>query len=801
MTIREKLTQGYLFMDGGMGSMLQAAGLPVGELPEKWNVTHPEAITGVHKAYYNAGSDVVTANTFGANALKFGDEGECSLEAVIKAGVNCAKNAKAECAELGRPLFVALDVGPCGKLLKPFGTLDFEDAVELFKKTIKIGADAGVDLIIIETMNDSYETKAAVLAAKETCDLPVFVSNVYDESAKLMTGASPEAMTALLEGLRVDAIGMNCSLGPDQMVAVSARMAKAASLPMLVMPNAGLPKLVDGKTTYDVTPDDFAASMAGIAATGARILGGCCGTTPAHIEAMVKAVKATELVPLTKKHRTVISSYAHALVFEDSTVLIGERINPTGKSKLKAALRDHDLSYILREATGQQESGAHLLDINVGLPGIDEAAMMAEVVGEVQGITDLPLQIDTALPEAMERGLRVYNGKPLVNSVNGKATVLDAILPLVKKYGGVVIGLTLDEGGIPTTAEGRLAIAHRIIDRAADYGIGIEDIIIDPLALTISADSSAALATLDTISALHAQGVKTSLGLSNVSFGLPNRDAINSTFFAIALERGLSAAIMNPYSKQMMNTYYAFRALHNLDANCADYIANSTDLSAIGLAASSSSPAANSPLAGANELQSAICKGLREDTARLTRAVLTEKAPLEVINEEIIPALDIVGRGFEAKTIYLPQLLMSAEAAQAAFEEVKAAMPTGEGSKKYTIVIATVQGDIHDIGKNIVRTLLENYGFNVIDLGRDVPPETVVEAAEKHGARLVALSALMTTTLPAMEETIKQVRAKLPDCKIAVGGAVLTQSYADRMGADFYGKDAMETVRYAESLL
>lgn len=800
MTIREKLTQGYLFMDGGMGSMLQAAGLPVGELPEKWNVTHPEVITEVHKAYYRAGSDVVSANTFGANALKFGDEGEFSLEAVIHTAVNCAKEARSECRALGRPLFVALDVGPCGKLLKPFGTLDFEDAVDLFKKTIKIGVDAGVDLVVIETMNDSYETKAAVLAAKETCDLPVFVSNVYDEGAKLMTGASPEAMTAMLEGLKVDAIGMNCSLGPEQMIGISARMAKTASLPMLVMPNAGLPKLVDGKTAYDVTPDDFAASMVKIASAGARILGGCCGTTPAHIEAMIKAVKATEPLPLTKKNRTVISSYANALVFEASPVLIGERINPTGKSKLKAALRDHDLSYILREATGQQECGAHLLDINVGLPGIDEAAMMEEVVSEVQGITDLPLQIDTALPEAMERGLRVYNGKPLVNSVNGKKEVLDSILPLVKKYGGVVIGLTLDEQGIPATAEGRLAIAHRIIDRAADYGIGIEDIIIDPLALTISADSSAALATLDTISALHAEGVKTSLGLSNVSFGLPNRDAINSTFFAIALERGLSAAIMNPYSKQMMNTYYAFRALHNLDANCADYIARSTDLTVSATAASTASITTPS-FTGADELQNAICKGLREDTARLTKAILAEKAPLAVINEEIIPALDIVGRGFEAKTVYLPQLLMSAEAAQAAFEEVKAAMPTGEGAKKYTIVIATVHGDIHDIGKNIVRTLLENYGFHVIDLGRDVPPETVVEAAEQHGARLVALSALMTTTLPAMEATIKMVREKRPECKIAVGGAVLTQSYADEMGADFYGKDAMETVRYAESLL
>ncbi len=803
MTIREKLKQGFLFMDGGMGSMLQSAGLEVGELPERWNLTHPDILTEIHKAYYRAGADVISTNTFGANALKFGESGDFSLSRVIEAGVSCALAAKAECETTDRPLYVALDVGPCGKLLKPFGTLDFEDAVNLFKKTIEIGAHAGVDLIIIETMNDSYETKAAVLAAKEACELPLFVSNVYDGDAKLMTGASPEAMTALLEGLRVDALGMNCSLGPEQMEGIFPRMAKAASLPLLIMPNAGLPKLEGNRTVYDVTPEDFARSMAHIARMGARILGGCCGTTPAHIEAMVQAIKSLAPLPLSKKHRTVISSCTHAVEFEQSPILIGERINPTGKSRLKAALRERDLSYILREATGQQESGAHVLDINVGLPGIDEAGMMEEVIAQVQGICDLPLQIDTALPSAMEKGLRVYNGKPLVNSVNGKKEVMDAIFPLVKKYGGTVIGLTLDEDGIPDSAEARIAIARRIIDRAAEYGIPQEDIIIDPLALTISADSTAALVTLDTIEALHAENIRTSLGLSNISFGLPHRDTVNSTFFALALERGLSAAIMNPYSKPMMNTYYAYRALHHLDENCAEYIAKSVEISAQSAAGiSAPSPqAVTGTLEGTNALQNAICKGLREDTARLTKEALITKAPLEVINEEIIPALDIVGRGFEAKTLYLPQLLMSAEAAQAAFEEVRAAMPVGEGTKKYTIVIATVHGDIHDIGKNIVKTLLENYGFHVIDLGRDVPPQKVVDAALTYHARMAALSALMTTTLPAMEETIKLLRAAMPECKIAVGGAVLTQSYADQMGADFYGKDAMETVRYAESLL
>lgn len=800
MTIREKLQSGFLFYDGGMGSMLQSAGLPAGELPERWNLSHPDVVSGIHKAYYEAGADIACTNTFGANALKFPAEGDYSLRAVIEGAIACAKTAREECAHLNRPLYVALDVGPCGKLLKPFGTLDFEDAVSLFKETIKIGVRAGVDLIAIETMNDSYETKAAVLAAKEVCDLPIFVTNVYDQSAKLMTGASPEAMVALLEGLSVDALGMNCSLGPKQMEEIFPRLANASSTPLVVVPNAGLPRLEGNRTVYDVTPDDFAESMVALAKAGARVLGGCCGTTPAHITKLRERVAKLSPIQPIEKHRTVISSGTHALTFDGDPRLIGERINPTGKSKLKAALRENNLSYILREAAGQQEAGAQALDINVGLPEINEPEMMAKVVTDVQAICDLPLQIDTTDPAAMERGLRLCNGIPLVNSVNGKAAVMDSIFPLVQKYGGVVIGLTLDENGIPASAEGRIDIAHRIIDTAASYGIGAHRIIIDPLALTVSADQSAALVTLETVRRLHAEGIHTSLGLSNVSFGLPNREAINAAFFALAMENGLSAAIMNPYSAAMMNTYHAFRALHGYDVGCMEFIEKSVALGST--APTQASALSKSEEGSLSALQSAICKGLRADTAIAAKALLESgTTPLALINNEIVPALDLVGKRFEAKTLFLPQLLMSAEAAQAAFEEVKTAMPAGESSGKYTIVIATVQGDIHDIGKNIVHTLLENYGYRLIDLGRDVPPQTVVDTALRENARIVALSALMTTTIPAMEETIKLLRREAPQCKIAVGGAVLTQEYADRMGADFYGKDAMETVRYAESLL
>ncbi len=799
MTIREQLQNGFLFYDGGMGSMLQAAGLPAGELPEKWNLTHPDTVIQIHKAYYEAGADIICANTFGANSFKFASEGEFALSAVIEAAVNCAKIARTQCAHLNRQLYIALDIGPCGKLLKPFGTLEFEDAISVFKRTIEIGVAAGVDLIAIETMNDSYETKAAVIAAKEICNLPIFVTNVYDQSAKLLTGASPESMVALLEGLSVDVLGMNCSLGPKQMEEIFPRFASAASVPLAVVPNAGLPRVEENRTVYDVTPDEFADSMVNLAKAGARVLGGCCGTTPAHIAKLRERVSKLTPVPITPKNQTVISSGTHVVAFDDDPKLIGERINPTGKSKLKAALREKNLSYILREATGQQERGAQVLDINVGLPDINESEMMAEVVTEVQSICDLPLQIDTSDPIAMECGLRLCNGIPLVNSVNGKIEVMKSIFPLVQKYGGVVIGLTLDEDGIPSTADGRLAIAHRIIATASEYGIPSHRIIIDPLALTVSADPNSASVTLEAIRRLKAEGIHSSLGLSNVSFGLPNREVINSAFFSMALENGLSAAIMNPYSDSMMNTYYAYRALRGLDVGCLQFIEKSV---ALGMSSQTSTANHASDDRTTSVLQKSICKGLKDDTISNVRLLLADGiAPLTIINEEIVPALDHIGKRFEDKTLFLPQLLMSAEAARVAFEEIKSAIPAEENTGKYTIVVATVQGDIHDIGKNIVCTLLENYGYRIVDLGKDVPPRIVVDAAIQENARIVSLSALMTTTLPAMEETINLLRQEVPDCMIAVGGAVLTQSYADKMGADFYGRDAMEMVRYAESVL
>lgn len=801
MELRTKLEQGLLYLDGGFGTMLQANGLQPGELPETWNILHPDTIVAIHKAYLEAGANLVSTCTFGANALKYdGKNGHYALEEIITAAVRNAKEAVRQSAGMGADHYVALDIGPTGKLLKPLGDLAFEDAVSLFAEVVRIGVTCGVDCILIETMNDAYETKAAVLAAKENSDLPVFVSNVYDESGKLMTGANPAAMVALLEGLRVDAIGLNCSLGPAQMKEIVPILTEYASVPVLVAPNAGLPRTENGKTVYDVNPDEFAAIMQEIVRMGARILGGCCGTTPEFIAKLVAATKDMTPVPLTKKHRTLVSSYTHAVELGKVPVLIGERINPTGKSRFKEALRNHNIDYILNEGVLQEEKGVQILDVNVGLPEIDEAAMLSEVVFELQSILNLPLQIDTTDPEAMERALRLYNGKPMINSVNGKEESLSTVLPLAAKYGGVVVALTLDASGIPDTAEERCAIAERIYARAAEYGIPMEDIIIDPLAMAISSDDRMGNVTLDAIAGIKSMGGLTTLGVSNVSFGLPNRDFVTSTFFALALQVGLDAAIMNPHSLDMMKVYHSYLALKGLDPNCQQYIAFAADL--VPQNAAAAAPKQQTPAVGSESaLKTAIIKGLKEQAASHTAELLTNSDPLTIINTHIVPALDDVGRGFEQKTLYLPQLLMSAEAAAAAFEAVKQAL-AADGKQKAgdTIVIATVRGDIHDIGKNIVRVLLENYGYTVIDLGKDVPPEAILEAAKREQVRMVGLSALMTTTVPAMEETIALLHAELPDCKIVVGGAVLTQEYADMIGADFYAKDAMETVRFAERL-
>lgn len=794
MDIKQFLQNNITVLDGGMGTLLQERGLLPGELPERWSLSHPEVILDIHRAYIAAGSNVISTNTFGANLLKFEHD---ELERIISASVALARRAA---DEAGEGHFVALDIGPSGHLLRPFGDLDFERAVEVFAESVRLGVAAGVDLIFIETMNDSYETKAALLAAKENSDLPVFVSNAYGADGKLMTGATPEAMCALLEGMGADAVGMNCSLGPRELMPTVRRLLAVASVPVLLKPNAGLPCSVCGQTVYNVKPDEFAEDVATLVREGVRVVGGCCGTTPEYISALVSRVKGLDPVPTEDKGLTVVSSYTHAVTFERAPVLIGERINPTGKRRFKTALVERDMAYILSEAFAQRDRGAHILDVNVGLPEIDEVRLLTDAVCEIQAVCDLPLQLDSSDAEAMSAALRRYNGKPLINSVNGKAESMESVFPLAKKYGGVVIALTLDERGIPESAEERLKIARHILDVAADYGISKKDIIFDPLAMTVSADATAALATLDSVDIIrHTLGCHTSLGVSNVSFGLPCRDVVNSTFFACALERGLSAAIMNPYSEEMRRTYHAYLALHGLDAMCSQYI---TFMDGKTVAASQSSAGTAAGAAVADSVRGAIGHGMKERAAELTRERLKEAQPLDIVRDEIIPALDEVGRGFEEKRVFLPSLLMSAEAAKSAFEVIKEAVPRGESTEvKCPFVIATVKGDIHDIGKNIVKLLLENYGFAVCDLGRDVPPEEVLRAVRETGAPVVGLSALMTTTVPAMEETIRLLRKEAPGVRVVVGGAVLTEEYAAMIGADKYAADAMETVRYAEELL
>ncbi len=811
MNFREYLKNNIVYLDGGMGTLLQANGLKAGEHPEHWNISRPEVITQIHKAYYDAGSDVVSTNTFGANTLKFAQD---ELETIIKAAFANANAARTqwenEHPDSVQQKFIALDIGPTGKLLKPLGDLDFEDAVSVFANTVKLGVKYGADLIFIETMNDSYETKAALLAAKENSDLPVLVSNAYGADGKLMTGANAAAMVAMAEGMGADAIGANCSLGPKQLRGVVEELLAHASIPVLLKPNAGLPKSVDGKTVFDVTPQEFALEIATLMDEGVRVAGGCCGTTPDYIEALYQKTKEKTPLAIEDKNITMVSSYTHAVKFEDKPILIGERINPTGKKRFKQALIEHDIDYILGEGIRQEEKGVHILDVNVGLPDIDEVEMLETSVCELQAVTDLPLQIDTSNPNAMEVALRRYNGKAMINSVNGKRESMEAVFPLVKKYGGLVVALTLDESGIPDTAEGRIAIAKKILKVAADYGIQKKDIIFDTLAMTISSDIHSAKVTLDSLHYIkETLGVHTSLGVSNVSFGLPNRDAVNGTFFALALQKGLSAAIMNPFSVEMMKTYYTYQALMGMDENCAGYIEHAGEFTVTSVPAQSETVSIKS--AGneivnksTTELQKAIVSGRKEKAGELTKELLAQVAPLDIVQNEIIPALNIVGLGYEEKRVYLPQLLMSAEAAKSAFERIKAYM-FENGSKdtkmiKNQVVLATVHGDIHDIGKNIVKLLLENYGFDVRDLGKDVPPEVIVDKVVELNAKLVGLSALMTTTVPAMEETILQLRKKAPWCKVVVGGAVLTQEYADKIGADKYAKDAMETVRYAETV-
>lgn len=759
------------FFDGGMGSMLN---LRAGELPEKLNIAEPERVFAVHKGYADAGAEYITANTFGANSLKYDNVAE-----LVKAGVALAKRAGKR---------VALDIGPTGKLLKPMGDLDFERAVALFSEVVVAGKDDS-DVIIIETMSDTYELKAAVLAAKENSDLPVITSMIFDEKGRLLTGGDVKSAAAMVEGLGVDVIGINCGLGPKQMIELVKELRNCTSLPILVMPNAGLPESVDGKTVYNVSPEEFAADMEEIAKIGVSYLGGCCGTTPEHIKAMIERCKNMDDSIPEKKKNTVVTSYSTAVTIGDKPVVIGERINPTGKKLFKEALRNNDMDYVIKEGLAQQDKGAHILDVNVGLPEIDEVKWLKDAVYNLQSVLPLPLQLDSSDPLALEAAMRIYNGKPMVNSVNGKASSMREVFPLVKKYGGVVVCLCLDETGIPSTAQGRIEIAEKIIRTAADYGIDKKDLVVDALVMTISTDKNNAIETLKAVNYIRNElGVATVLGVSNISFGLPNREAVNTAFYTLALENGLCAGIINPLSDSMMNAYYSFNALRGFDDNCAAYIENAAE--------TQSAPVSS----GTFDLKTAIIKGMKTEAGDCAKALLKNTAPLDVINDYIIPALDVVGDGFEKNKIFLPQLLMSADSAKAAFDEIKVHLTlTGEKQESENkIVIATVEGDIHDIGKNIVKVLLSNYGFDVIDLGKDVKCERVLEETIKHNCSLVALSALMTTTVPNMEKTIKLIHENT-DAKVLVGGAVLTKSYANMIHADYYAKDAMESVRIAKA--
>lgn len=773
--------------------MVQAAGLPPGKDPTDWNVENPEAVAGVHRAYAEAGADIVLANTFGANRLKY--HGAYSLDELISSAISLAKSSGAR---------VALDIGPTGRLLKPAGDLDFDVAYDAFAEMVRLGVAAGADLVFVETMGDTRELKAAVLAAKLNSTLPVYASVALDESGKLLTGASVECVATLLESLGVDAYGFNCGLGPDKMLPFVERLAKVSTKSIIVKANAGMPKIVDGKTVFTVGPDEFASYAAKLVEAGASIVGGCCGTTPAHIKAVASLCTGGlgEAQSQAPQARTVVSSGTTVVELKShGGLIVGERINPTGKKLLKEAYLRGDTAYILREAVKQTDAGAEILDVNCGVPGIDEAATLERTVETVQSVVTCPVQIDTADPVALERALKCVNGKPLVNSVNGKRSSMDAVFPLVRKYGGALVALCLDESGIPDTSDGRIAIARRILDEGAKYGFKKEDFAFDALTLAVSADPRAAIVTIETVRRLTEElGVNTILGVSNVSFGLPNRPALNNAMYTLCVRAGLSAAIANPALIRKSDDEAAFDVLLGRDKNCERWIAANVENAA-------SKSVAAAPQAGATEaLGAAIRRGLRDDAAKSAGEMLAGGAsPMEVIEKGIVPALEQIGTAFEKGTAFLPQLLMAADAAGDAFAVVRKSLGSsakGDSAKKTRpIVIATVKGDIHDIGKNIVRALLENYGFDVIDLGRDVAPETIVERARAVNAGMVGLSALMTTTVGAMAETIRQLKAAALDAKTFVGGAVVTQEYADSIGADFYAKDAMQSVRIAERVL
>lgn len=782
----------FVFWDGAMGTMLQAKGMEPGGIPEMLNFDKPDWIYDIHSAYVSAGSQIVCANTFGCNRHKMAKTGKTVAE-IISAAVGIAKKA------CGDKALVALDMGPIGQLLEPTGSLTFEEAYDIFKEQVIAAVQAGADVIACETMTDLYELKAAVLAAKENSDLPIITTMTFEENTRTFTGCSVSAMALTMEGLGVDAIGVNCSLGPKELEPVVAEFSKWTSLPLAVKPNAGLPDPITNK--YDVSPDEFADSMANLVKYGVKIAGGCCGTTPEFIRAVVGRLKEMKYVKQSPKLEAAVCSPAKTVVI-DQPRIIGERINPTGKKRFKEALKSGDIGYILGQAVEQINAGADILDVNVGLPDIDEKEMMVKVVKALQSVTDLPLQLDSTRPDVLEAALRVYNGKPIVNSVNGEKASMEAILPLVRKYGAAVVGLALDEGGIPKTAEGRFQIAEKILANAEKTGIPKRDVFIDCLTLTASAEQAA---VMETVKALHRVktelGLKTVLGVSNISFGLPNRELVNCNFLQMALTNGLDLPIINPNAALMTGAVRAYKLLTNIDKNSAEFIAAYSG-SNFTTSVSTSGTSATVQKSEGNDLPSAIANGLKEEGARITEELLKTKDSMEIVDELLIPALDKAGAEFESGKIFLPQLIMAAGVAQAAFEVIKNHMAKsgGKSVSKGKVVLATVKGDIHDIGKNIVKVLLENYGFEVIDLGRDVPPENVLDAAVKHNVKLVGLSALMTTTLASMEETVKLLRGNNVPCKIVVGGAVLTPEYAEKIGADFYAKDAKDTVNAARKV-
>jgi len=796
MNFKEYLKENIVIFDGAMGTMLQKKGLKLGEIPETLNITQKDKLIAIHKEYLESGANVITTNTFGANEIKLLKTGY-SVEEVIDAAITLAKEAKDSMKE--KSVFVALDIGPIGELVEPMGNLSFDYAYDIFKRQILQGVKSGADLILIETMTDLYELKAAVLAAKENSNLPVVATMSFEKDHRTFTGCLPSSMAITLEGLGVDGLGINCSLGPKEIYPIVEDLLKWTDVPILVQANAGLPVVRNGETCYDVKEEEFSSVVEKIVKLGVRMVGGCCGTTPSYIGAIKEKIKHISPVRVLKKNISVLCSPSKTVVI-DGVKVIGERINPTGKKLFKEALRNNDIDYILQEGLAQVEAGAHILDVNVGLPEINEPEMMVKVIKKLQGVTNTPLQIDSSDINAIEAGLRYYNGKAIVNSVNGEDKVLDKILPLVKKYGAAVVGLTLDERGIPDNAHDRFKIAEKIVNKAISYGIKKEDVYIDTLTLTCSAQQKDVVETIKTLELVKNNlGVKTVLGVSNISFGMPKREIINETFLAIALSAGLDLPIINPKDKSMMDKISAFNVLYNYDVGSKDFIAKY------------SSEKSSAKFSGTNDINTKnqlslieiVVKGLKENAATTVRELIKTKDELQIVNEYLIPALDIVGEDYEKGNIFLPQLIQSAETVKSAFDVLKESLKKKEsiGIANGKIILATVKGDIHDIGKNIVKVILENYNYEIIDLGKDVSVEKVVEEARKYDEPLmVGLSALMTTTMKSMEETIKELRENNIKCKVVVGGAVLTEDYAEKIGADYYAKDAKEAVVIAKKI-